>query len=45
MKTLISALETMKFPLTKMPLGEKSRDLNEEELTQLGRWLDTLDRI
>ncbi|HEY2415643.1 MAG TPA: PDZ domain-containing protein [Pirellulaceae bacterium] len=45
MKTLTSALESMKFPVTKIPLGEKPRDLNDDELTQLGRWLDTLDRI
>lgn len=45
MKSLMSALESMKFPLTKFSLGDKSRDLDEDELTQLGRWLDTLDRI
>ena len=44
-KSLVSALEAMKFPVTKLSLGEKARDLNDDELTQLGRWLDTLDRI
>jgi serine protease Do len=44
-KALLTALGTMKFPVTQMPLGEKPRDLNAEELEQLGRWLDTLDRI
>jgi serine protease Do len=45
MKTLYAALEGLKFPITKKSLGEKPRDLNEEELTDLGRWLDALDRI
>lgn len=45
LKALVTALEAMKFPVTKLPLGEKSRDLNEDELSQLTRWLDTLDRI
>jgi len=44
-KSLTSAMETMKLPVTKLPLGEKPRDLNDDELKQLGRWLDTLDRI
>jgi serine protease Do len=44
-KSLTTALESMKFPVTKFPLGEKARDLNDDELIQLGRWLDTLDRI
>jgi serine protease Do len=45
LKSLVTALESMKFPVTKIPLGEKARDLSEDELSQLGRWLDTLDRI
>jgi serine protease Do len=45
MKTLFAALEGEKFPVTKKLLGEKPRDLNDEELTELGRWIDTLDRI
>jgi S1-C subfamily serine protease/predicted esterase len=45
MKSLTTALESMKFPVTKIPLGEKARDLNDDELAQLGRFLDTLDRI
>jgi len=45
LKSLVTALEAMKFPVTKLPLGEKSRDLNDDELSQLTRWLDTLDRI
>lgn len=44
-KSLLTALETMKFPVTKMQLGEKPRDLNDDELQQLARWLDSLDRI
>ncbi len=45
LKSLFTALEAMKFPVTKLPLGEKPRDLNDDELSQLTRWLDTLDRI
>ena len=45
MKTLFTALEGLKFPITKKTLGEKPRDLSEEELADLGRWLDALDRI
>jgi serine protease Do len=45
LKSLLTALETMKFPVTKLPLGEKPRDFYDDELTQLGRWLDSLDRI
>ncbi len=45
LKSLFTALEGLKFPITKKSLGEKPRDLNEEELNDLGRWLDTLDRI
>ena len=45
MKTLLSTLEAAKFPVTKKSLGEQPRDLTDEELTELGRWIDALDRI
>ena len=45
MKILFEALGERKYPITKMSLGEQPRDLSDEELTQLGRWLDALDRI
>lgn len=45
LKSLFTALEAMKFPVTKLPFGEKPRDFNDDELQQLTRWLDTLDRI
>jgi predicted esterase len=44
-KQLIAALEAEKFPITKHPLGDDPRDLNAEELNDVGRWLDALDRI
>jgi serine protease Do len=45
MKTLFSALESAKFPVTKKSLGTQPRDLTDDELTELGRWIDALDRI
>jgi serine protease Do len=45
MKSLLSALEEAKFPVTKQSLGDQPRDLTEDELAGLGRWLDALDRI
>jgi serine protease Do len=44
-KALSSALEDVKFPVTQQSLGDEPRDLNADELSALGRWLDTLDRI
>src|SRR4029078_745846 len=38
LKTLFTALESLKFPISKKSLGEKPRDLNDGELTDLGRW-------
>jgi len=34
-----------KLPLLEHNTGDEVRDLNAEELTQLGRWLDSLDRL
>jgi hypothetical protein len=40
----IKRLREAKFPVTFTTLDE-ARDLNEIELTELMRWVDTLDRI
>ncbi len=39
------ALREKKFPVTEKDLGKKPRDLNDDELSELVRWIDTLDRI
>jgi serine protease Do len=38
-------LREMKYPVSTKDLGEKPRPLNAEELAELARWIDTLDRI
>jgi hypothetical protein len=35
----------MKYPVTVKDLGKESRNLNADELAELMRWIDTLDRI
>ena len=45
LKRAISRLREMKIPVTVKDLGEKPRYLNEDELAELVRWIDTLDRI
>ena len=40
-----AALREMKIPVTVKSLGEVPRYLNAEELAELVRWIDTLDRI
>jgi hypothetical protein len=45
MKTLTERLQEEKFPVTEKPLGDDSRDFTADELTELGRWIDSLDRI
>lgn len=42
---LVEQLEAARYPVTRLPLGAEVRDLNDEELAALGRWLDALDRI
>src|SRR6185295_1788712 len=37
LKSLLTALESLKFPVTKKSLGDKPRDLESEELTDLAR--------
>jgi serine protease Do len=41
----ITLLREMKIPVTVKDLGEKPRDLSDEELAELVRWIDMLDRI
>jgi predicted esterase len=44
-KAVIARLEAARFPVTQMPLGEQPRELTADELSELGRWIDALDRI
>ena len=44
-KQFSAALEKMKYPVTLKNLGDTPRYLNDEELAQLVRWIDMLDRI
>ena len=41
----ISSLRQLKYPVTVKSLGQQPRDLNPEELAELARWIDMLDRI
>jgi serine protease Do len=40
----IKRLREAKHPVTEIDLGQTSRELNEDELAKLARWIDTLDR-
>jgi serine protease Do len=42
---VIDRLREMKYPVTVRTLGDEPRDLNDDELAELARWIDTLDRI
>jgi len=41
----VTQLRDMKIPLTLKELGEAPRYLNPDELAELVRWIDTLDRL
>ena len=41
----VTRLREMKYPVTLKDLGEVPRDLTPEEMSELVRWIDTLDRI
>ena len=41
----IEALRERKFPVTVFQLGPEPRPLDADELGELGRWVDSLDRI
>jgi serine protease Do len=45
LKKVLSMLNEMKIPLIEIKLGDEPRYLNAEELDELARWTDTLDRI
>ena len=45
LKQLVAFLQSVKFPVTLKTISDEARDLNSDELIELGRWLDTLDRI
>lgn len=40
----IKRMQEMKYPVTVIPM-DTTRELNEQELTRVGRWIDALDRI
>jgi predicted esterase len=44
-KALVERLKAAKFPVTEKLLGEQGRELSADELAELARWIDTLDRI
>ncbi len=41
----IKLLRAMKYPVTVKPLGDQARSLLPDELAELARWIDTLDRL
>ena len=41
----VGRLRTAKYPVSVKNLGEASRPLAADELAELARWIDTLDRI
>ena len=41
----VAGIRKLKIPVTTKNLGQEPRDLTDEELTELARWIDTLDRI
>jgi serine protease Do len=41
----VAAMRAMKIPVTVKNLGDVSRYLDAEEVAELARWIDTLDRI
>jgi serine protease Do len=44
-QTTIDQLRAAKYPVTVKDVGEASRALTADELAELARWMDTLDRI
>jgi len=41
----VSQLRTLRYPVTAKDLGPEPRDLTADEVAELARWIDTLDRI
>jgi hypothetical protein len=44
-KALVEKLRAAKFPVTEKAIGDQPRELTADELAELARWIDTLDRI
>jgi S1-C subfamily serine protease/predicted esterase len=45
LKALLQRLTAARFPIVQKKLGDNPRDLSADELLDLGRWIDSLDRI
>lgn len=45
MESAVATLRGMKIPVAMKNLGDVPRDLNADELAEVARWIDTLDRI
>jgi hypothetical protein len=41
----VSQLRKLRYPVTAKDLGPEPRDLSADEVAELARWIDTLDRI
>ncbi len=41
----MTSLRSLKFPVTVKDAGDKPLPLSDDELAELIRWIDTLDRI
>lgn len=44
-KRMVEGLREARFPVTAKELGPQTRPLTEDELAELARWIDSLDRI
>jgi len=40
----VNELREARFPVTTKDLGDKARHLNGDEIDELARWIDSLDR-
>lgn len=45
MEASAELITKLKYPLVKASLGGKEREVNEDEFSELGRWIDTIDRL
>lgn len=45
LERMVSALRQARFPVTDKKLGPQTRPLTDDELAELARWIDALDRI
>jgi hypothetical protein len=44
-ETAVDRLQTARYPVTVRELGGEARPAGEEELAEIVRWVDTLDRL